>query len=293
MLRKMYLLSSDYLNEKPLTKAAMHDKKTKRSRREKQTQHPYDKWVNMRRHMEDEDIERKALIQKIGDFLQKVLPSSTTYAGQTMAAPDTQADVFKSEAAPDTASPSVTPFLSRAHESVFASPIKRSLSMDSNDEGASSYVPGESTVRAFSAEHFGAVASPYVSVYVYRTGNVDKVFGMRRDADGTFRIGNADVEIDHDSNVIVQGKSYQGTRGLFELLTRKKVDQSFITDRDLKSYKEILQATHRHIEDNDPSGVIKTTRGPKFKDVICKLFPTGGVTRRSAQSTLGPKWDPY
>jgi hypothetical protein len=96
--------------------------------------------------------------------------------------------------------------------------------------------------RSFSAQHFGAVASPYVSAYVYHTGNVHNDFGMRRDADGTFRIGDAD----NVSNVIVQGESYKGKRGLFELLTRKKVDQSFITDRDLKSYKEILEATiHR------------------------------------------------
>jgi hypothetical protein len=148
-------------------------------------------------------------------------------------------------------------------------------------------------VRVFSAQHFGAVASPYVSAYVYHNGNVDKNFRMRRDADGTFRIGDADVEIDRDSKSIVQGKSYKGTRGLFELLTRKKLDQSFVTDRDLKSYKQILEATHGNLENNDPTGVIKTKRGPKFKDVISKLFTTGGVTRRSTQSNLRQMWDPY
>jgi hypothetical protein len=149
-------------------------------------------------------------------------------------------------------------------------------------------------VRAFSAQHFGAVASPYVSAYVYHTGNVDNDFGMRRDADGTFRIWDADVEIDNDSNIIVEGKSYKGTRGLFELLTRKKVDQSFITESDLKSYKEILQTTHGHLQNNDPAGDIKTKRGPKFKNVISKLFPTVSVTRRSStQSTARPQWDPY
>ena len=51
-------------------------------------------------------------------------------------------------------------------------------------------------VRAFSALHFGGVASPYVSVYVYRTGNVERDFGLRRDADGSFRIGNTEVVID-------------------------------------------------------------------------------------------------
>ena len=74
---------------------------------------------------------------------------------------------------------------------------------------------------------------------------------MCRDVDGTFRIGNADIEIDRDSNVFVQGKSYKWTRGLFEILTRKKVDQSFITDRDLKAYIEVLEATHGHLENHD------------------------------------------
>jgi hypothetical protein len=113
---------------------------------------------------------------------------------------------------------------------------------------------------------------------------------------GSFRIGNADVGIDQDSNVFVQGKSYKGKRGLFELLTRKKVDQSFITDGDLRSYSEILEATHRHLENNDPAGVIKTTRGAKFKDVISKLFPTAmlqdavhRVLRGKSGSTINKK----
>jgi len=97
----------------------------------------------MRSEIQEADIDRKTLIQKIADFLQNVLPNSNTHAERTMAAPppetpDALAD-FKSQAP---ASPSVTPFLSRAHESVFASRIKRSLSTDSDDEGAASYVHG-------------------------------------------------------------------------------------------------------------------------------------------------------
>ena len=108
---------------------------------------------------------------------------------------------------------------------------------------------------------------------------------MRRDADGQFRIGNASIDIDQDSNVFVQGKSYRGTRGLFELPTRKKVYQCFITDTDLK-------ATHGHLENHDPSGVIKTTGGVKFKDVISKLFPVG-VRKCGGESAFRQKWAPY
>jgi len=170
--------------------------------------------------MQEADNDRNTLIQKIADFLQKVLPDNNAHPKQTMAAPpppppppespDKLGADLKSETP---ASPSGTPFLSRESETLFESPIKRSLSTDSEDAGAASYVPGESSVRAFSARHFGAVASPYVWAYVYHTGKLDRDYGMRRDADGSFRIGNAEVVIDQDSNVFGKGKSYRGREG--------------------------------------------------------------------------------
>ena len=191
--------------------------------------------------------------------------------------------------APDTPTSPSLPYLSRAHESVFAAPIKPSLSMES-DEGEASYVPGDKTVKAFSEQQFGRVASPYIASYVFHTADVDKDYGKRRDVDRKFRIGNSVVTIDPDSNVVIQGVTYRGTKGLFELLTRKRVDRSFVTDRDMNSYRAILEATHGHLEGNDPAGGIKTTRGVKYKDIISKLFPTGRVTRRGSESTSKQKW---
>jgi len=78
-----------------------------------------------------------------------------------------------------------------------------------------------------------------------------------------------------------------------ELLTRKKVEKSFITDSELRSYTEILEVTHGHLENHEPSCVIKTKRGIKFKHVISKLFPAGGVIRRGSESTLRKKWIPF
>jgi len=75
----------------------------------------------MQSELQEADIDRKTLIQKIADFLQKVLPNSKAHAEQTMAAPPESPNAladFKSEAP---ASPSGTPFLSREHESLFAS----------------------------------------------------------------------------------------------------------------------------------------------------------------------------
>ena len=165
----MYLVSPDYVagrkqslptpptpttqmpmqpQRESLTKPIKKKKKTTkhgRRRRVTEEQHPYDTWVKMGSEMKESDIDRKTLIQKFAVFLQKVLPNSNAHAEQTMAAPpppppespDARGADLKSEAP---ASPSGTPFLSREHESLFASPIKRSLSTDSDDEGAARYV---------------------------------------------------------------------------------------------------------------------------------------------------------
>ena len=73
-------------------------------------------------------------------------------------------------------------------------------------------------------------------------------------------------------------------------MTRKKVDRSVVTNKDMNSYRAILEATHGHLEDNDPSGGIKKTHGAKYKDIISKLFPMGRVTRRGSERTSKQKW---
>ena len=55
--------------------------------------------------------------------------------------------------------------------------------------------------------------------------------GIRKDADGEFRIVKAPIEIDENSDVFVEGMTYPGMPGLFELLTRKKVNKSLIRRR--------------------------------------------------------------
>ena len=144
-----YLVSSDYVagrkqspptpttqmptqpQQVSRTKRIKKKKTTKHGRRRRvaEEQHPYDRWVKMRCEMQEADIERKTLIKKIADFLQKVLPNSNAHPEHTTAAPpppppespDAQEN-FKSEVP---ASPSGPPFLPRESESLFESPIKR------------------------------------------------------------------------------------------------------------------------------------------------------------------------
>jgi hypothetical protein len=153
----------------------------------------------------------------------------------------------------------------------------------------------EEHVRRYGRTHFGEIASPYLTPYLYNRRFLDKVFGIRKDegVDGPFMIGNSSVEVDDSSNVTIQGKQYRGTRGLWELLTRKKVNQSLITTQDLKTYKRILELTSGHLENHDPAGTIKTTRGTKFKEVISKLFPQSRRRRRGVETGLRRTWVTY
>jgi len=169
----MYLVSPEYVSHQPppapptpspqqQPKAAM-PKSKQRGRREtkKKKQHPYDNLFKMKRKIQDADSLRQKLIKDFAALLQAVPQRSSTPAGPSMLTPVTPGvPAGRMAEARDTASPSL-PFLSRADESVFASPIKLSLSMESDVE-EDSYIPGEATVKAFSEQYFGAVASPYV-----------------------------------------------------------------------------------------------------------------------------------
>jgi len=153
MLRRMFLVSPDYVagrkqsptaptpttqmptQQESRTKRVKKKKTTKHGRRRRVTeeQHPYVRWVKMRSEMQEADIDRKTIIQKIADFLHKVLPDSNAHPKQTTTAapppslppppesPDARAGAdLKTETH---ASPSGTPFLKRESESLFKSPI--------------------------------------------------------------------------------------------------------------------------------------------------------------------------
>jgi hypothetical protein len=123
------------------------------------------------------------------------------------------------------------------------------------------------------------VAGPYLKPYFSRDRSVDTRYGVRREG-GNFVIGDSKVIINEDSDLIIQGRHFEGTQGLWELLTRNAVDSKVITEGDLKTYKSILELTNAHLEGYAHGGDITIIRGPKFNNVISKLFP---YTKRRGQ----------
>jgi hypothetical protein len=149
---------------------------------------------------------------------------------------------------------------------------------------------GEEDVRKYARTSFGALASPYLSPFVHRRGVIDTEYCLRKDGEKFF-IGNSGVTVDTNSDLYIKGKHFKGTRGLWELLTRKKVNKKLVSEDDLKQYKSILNLTSAHLEGYEPHAPIHVSRGIKFRDVIARLFPQ--TRQRGVEASLRKEWEKY
>ena len=98
-------------------------------------------------------------------------------------------------------------------------------------------------------------------------------------------MGNSDVTVETNGDLYIRDKHFKGTRGLWELLTRKRVDNRLVSEDDLKKYKSIWDLTSLHFEGYEPGAPIHISNAPKFK-IVAKLFPH---TRRRGLEAALPK----
>jgi hypothetical protein len=104
-------------------------------------------------------------------------------------------------------------------------------------------------------------------------------------------IGDSAVTVDSRSDITIRKKTFRGTKGLWELLTRNTVDETLVSTTDLKRYKNILVMTNAHLVGYEPGGDIHISRGQKFVNVISKLFPQ--TRRRGFEAQLRRRWVTY
>ena len=120
---------------------------------------------------------------------------------------------------------------------------------------------------------YGDLASPCLKPFLSTRGHsVENCYGIRR-AGYNFMIGDSIIGVDRERDLTIKGKHYKGTGGLWELLTRKGVNNKVIMESDLKKFKTILDRTTAHLEGFETGNDILIVRGPKFTKVISKLFP--------------------
>jgi len=106
-----------------------------------------------------------------------------------------------------------------------------------------------------------------------------------------FMIGDLQIMVDTSGDFTIKDRVFKGSKGLWELLTRKKRNPEIIIKDDLKSYKKIMTMNNAHLTQYQPDGNINITRGKKFRDIIAPLFakPKG----RGFESALRRKSKKY
>ena len=72
--------------------------------------------------------------------------------------------------------------------------------------------------------------------------HLDKYFGIRKDEDGKLFLGDKEVFVDDNSNIIVDGQTYHATSGLWSLIML--ASPTFYTDNDLEVFKELSAQTN-------------------------------------------------
>ena len=108
--------------------------------------------------------------------------------------------------------------------------------------------------------------------------NRDKTFGIRKE-EGHHYIGNKHVIIDNNDIVIREnGERFEGTPGLWELIT--SMNPKKYTDQDYDNYNDLMvmtNALHRDNDENNPNP--KSSRSYKWVDILSPIWfkKKGGI----------------
>ena len=165
--------------------------------------------------------------------------------------------------------------------------VLKKIAVDKVDEGSlfaltypeeRSESAGESSIESPPGRmNVGKIAFYYLSNYASKKGICDRVFGIhtKEEQRGKMFIGKEELTID-DNDVIIEmsGASpqrYNGTIGLWELISRAKPDKTKITDEDMENYEKILVETKAMEYDENPNKP-KASRSEKWQTIVSKIW---------------------
>ena len=284
----MYLVLGDRLHgdkRSPLKKRKHHPYAKQIKKRK---HHPYEEWVKMPQKMDEADIRKRVGTNAFADFLRRVMPISSEQASKASPPPPYQKTRRGTQT--DITSASFTsplPLIPSTSIKEFKyEPLKQERVYD-DDYDDDNIIEDEPL--AYGRENVGPVASPYLMPYVYKRCFLDTQYGVRKDG-GMFMIGDSPIVVDTGGDITIKERVCKGSKGLWELLRRKKVKTEFIT-KDLKTCGKVFTMSNAHLTRYWPEGNMNITRGKKFRDVISPLFakPYG----RGVESALIRNWTKY
>ena len=127
------------------------------------------------------------------------------------------------------------------------------------------YTPAIEGPGVADMETAGSIATKYLRKYT--TKDADDVFGMHDDEEG-LSIGDTRIHL-NGNNIIVGEREYEGTPGLWELISMKRPNDRVYDDEDYDNYAEIMINTNALKRDNDgESRTPKASKGWKWNNLL-------------------------
>ena len=119
-------------------------------------------------------------------------------------------------------------------------------------------------------EDLGDTAKKYLT---YATGeNSDRIFGIYPDENNKLKIGNKYLKFKGD-NIIIDGKEYTGSPGLWELIVSKNPQEGKYTEDDYIDYINLLVQTNTIYQGNNPDNTNpKSSSSNKWKNLISPVW---------------------
>ncbi|XP_065664663.1 uncharacterized protein LOC136086298 [Hydra vulgaris] len=115
--------------------------------------------------------------------------------------------------------------------------------------------------------NFGKIATNYLRLYTKSKKSTDPIFGIHSNGDELY-IGKKPITINND-DITVDGKKYDGTPGLWELVTKFKPNKEVYSNEGLRNYREILINTDALTTDK---GKVRSSRSEKYNELISPIW---------------------
>ena len=118
--------------------------------------------------------------------------------------------------------------------------------------------------------NFGPLAVDAL-LQAFTKNNIDLTYGIYA-KDGKFKIGNKEVNIE-DNDIKVDGIIFEGTKGLWELVTSKNPKPENYTKEDLSKYQQLVILTNTAYQNNNPNqNKPKASKSNKWKKIIKPIW---------------------
>ena len=116
--------------------------------------------------------------------------------------------------------------------------------------------------------NFGSLAVDAL-LQAFTKKDIDKFYGIYAE-DGKFKIGDKFITIE-DNNIKVDDKTFEGTKGFWELVTSKNPEN--YTNEDLSKYQQLVILTNAAYRNNNPNqNYPKQSKGNKWGNIIKPIW---------------------